>query len=153
MNTSHYIARIHSDLLSLGQLGGPEMIAITERLLPAMSPILQQRLIEQIALLVAEHNQFMGAVVLELRMTPDELQLIAPQPNQPVSEPIGDLDARFALRLPTELKDRIDQFASNEGISANTWIIRTLNTAVAQPATSQRGSFGIGSTIRGRGKS
>ena len=153
MNTSHFLARIHSDLVSLGQLGGPEMAQMTERLLPAMSPILQQRLIEQIALLVAEHNQFMGAVVLELRMTPDELQLIAPQPNQPGSEPIGDLDARFALRLPTELKDRIDQFASNEGISANTWIIRTLNTAVAQPATSQRGSFGIGSTIRGRGKS
>lgn len=153
MNTSHYLMRLHSDLISLGQLGGPEMAQMTERLMPAMSPILQQRLIEQIALLVAEHNQLAGALVLELRMTPDELQLVAPQPSQPVSEPIGDLDARFALRLPTELKERIDQFASNEGISANTWIIRTLNAAVAQPTVSQRGSFGIGSTIRGRGKS
>ena len=153
MNTSHYLTRIHSDLISLGQLGGPEMAQMTERLISAMSPILQQRFIEQIALLVAEHNQSMGAVVLELRMAPDELQLVAPQPNQPVSEPIGDLDARFALRLPTELKERIDQFASNEGISANTWMIRTLNATVTQPAVSQRGSFGIGSTIRGRGKS
>ena len=153
MNISHYLMRLHSDLISLGQLCGPEMAQMTERLMPAMSPILQQRFIEQLALLVAEHNQLMGSVVLELRMTPDELQLVAPQPSQPVSEPIGDLDARFALRLPTELKERINQFASNEGISANTWIIRTLNAAVAQPAASQRGSFGIGSTIRGRGKS
>lgn len=153
MNTSHYLMRLHSDLKSLGQLGGPEMAQMTERLISAMSPILQQRFIEQIALLVAEHNQSMGAVVLELRMAPDELQLVAPQPSQPVSEPIGDLDARFALRLPTELKERIDQFASNEGISANTWMIRTLNATVTQPAVSKRGSFGIGSTIRGRGKS
>jgi hypothetical protein len=153
MNTSLYLARIHSDLLSLGQLGGPEMIALTERLLPAMSPILQQRLVEQITLLVAEHNLLAGAIVLELRMTPDELQLVAPQPSQPVSEPIGDLDARFALRLPTELKERIDQFASNEGISANTWMIRTLSTAATNPSPTQHGHFRIGSTMRGRGKS
>lgn len=153
MNISHYLARIHSDLISLGQLGGPEMAQLTERMMPAMSPILQQRFIEQLALLVAEHNQLMGAVVIELRMTPDELQLVAPQPRQPVSEPIGDLDARFALRLPTELKERIDQLASNEGISANTWIIRTLNSATSQPTVSKRGNFGIGSTMRGRGKS
>ncbi len=153
MNTSHYIARIHSDLLSLGQLGGPEMIAITERLLPAMSPILQQRLVEQITLLVAEHNQLAGAIVLELRMTPDELQLVTPQLAPTTTEPIGELDARFALRLPTDLKDRIDQLAGAEGISANTWMIRTLSTAATTPSPTQHGHFRIGSTMRGRGKS
>ncbi len=153
MNTSHYIARIHSDLLSLGQLGGPEMIAITERLLPAMSPILQQRLVEQITLLVAEHNQLAGAIVLELRMTPDELQLVTPQLAPTTTEPIGELDARFALRLPTDLKERIDQLAGAEGISANTWMIRTLSTAATNPSPTQHGHFRIGSTMRGRGKS
>lgn len=153
MKTSHYLARIHSDLLSLGQLGGPEMIAMTERLIPAMSPILQQRLVEQIALLVAEHNQLAGAIVLELRMTPDELQLVTPQLAPTTTEPIGELDARFALRLPTDLKDRIDQLASAEGISANTWMIRTLSTAATNPSPTQHGHFRIGSTMRGRGKS
>jgi predicted HicB family RNase H-like nuclease len=153
MNTSHYLARIHSDLLSLGQLGGPEMIAMTERLLPAMSPILQQRLVEQITLLVAEHNQLAGAIVLELRMTPDELQLVTPQLAPTTTEPIGELDARFALRLPTDLKERIDQLAGAEGISANTWMIRTLSTAATNPSPTQHGHFRIGSTMRGRGKS
>jgi hypothetical protein len=153
MNTSHYLARIHSDLLSLGQLGGPEMIALTERLLPAMSPILQQRLVEQITLLVAEHNLLAGAIVLELRMTPDELQLVTPQLAPTTTEPIGELDARFALRLPTDLKERIDQLAGAEGISANTWMIRTLSTAATNPSPTQHGHFRIGSTMRGRGKS
>jgi hypothetical protein len=153
MNTSLYLARIHSDLLSLGQLGGPEMIALTERLLPAMSPILQQRLVEQITLLVAEHNLLAGAIVLELRMTPDELQLVTPQLAPTTTEPIGELDARFALRLPTDLKERIDQLAGAEGISANTWMIRTLSTAATNPSPTQHGHFRIGSTMRGRGKS
>lgn len=153
MNTSHYLARIHSDLLSLGQLGGPEMIAMTERLIPAMSPILQQRLVEQITLLVAEHNQLAGAIVLELRMTPDELQLVTPQLAPTTTEPIGELDARFALRLPTDLKERIDQLAGAEGISANTWMIRTLSTAATNPSPPQHGHYRIGSTMRGRGKS
>jgi hypothetical protein len=58
------------------------MAQMTERLISAMSPILQQRFSEQVALLVAEHNQQGGAAVLELRMTPDEVQLVSSQPVQ-----------------------------------------------------------------------
>jgi hypothetical protein len=81
------------------------------------------------------------------------LQLVTPQLAPTTTEPIGELDARFALRLPTDLKERIDQLAGAEGISANTWMIRTLSTAATNPSPTQHGHFRIGSTMRGRGKS
>ena len=157
MKTSQLTHQFAHDLHSLAQLGGPELIAAVEKLGVLMIPILQQRMLEQMTTLVTEYNQARNSSELELRIGIDSIHLVAEQAApQPTTESIGDLDARFALRLPSDLKERIDALANSEGISTNSWVVRTLNYATTPrppvpPAPPMSPVFG--QTLRGRGRS
>lgn len=152
MNTSQLTTTFEQDLQRLAKLGGPELVAAVNRLEELMIPILQQRMLEQFATLVTEYNQAKNSQELELRVSPDQIHLVSQQTNASTpAETLGDLDARFALRLPSLLKDRIDILAASEGISTNSWVVRTLNSATTiRPAHTQSP---FGQTLRGRGRS
>lgn len=159
MNISIFLTTVKADLMRIIRLGGPELTEKGEEIGEAMAPALQHRLIEQVTMLVAEYNRQQGRDALALQLTPDEMELVARGEPQMSPEPIGDLDARFALRLPADLKERIDQRAAQEGISANSWIVRVLS----QETQPQRGHGApgpvamvrteIGNKLRGRGRS
>jgi predicted DNA binding CopG/RHH family protein len=159
MNISNYLTTIKADLLRIIRLGGPELTQKGEEIGEAMAPALQHRLIEQVTVLVAEYNRQQGRDALALQLTPDEMELVDRGVTQATPEPIGELDARFALRLPADLKERIDKRAAQEGISANSWIVRVLSQEIQQqrgaPHTTpvEMGRMGIGSKLRGRGRS
>jgi hypothetical protein len=64
------------------------------------------------------------------------------------------------LRLPADLKERIDQRAAQEGISANSWMVRVLSQEIQQQQSARTGGirvevgkFEVGSKLRGRGRS
>lgn len=42
----------------------------------------------------------------------------------------GSSDKRFTLRMPTSLKNQIDELSDKEGLSANSWIVSALNKQV-----------------------
>jgi predicted DNA binding CopG/RHH family protein len=160
MNISHYLTTIKADLLRIIRLGGPELTQKGEEIGEAMAPALQHRLIEQVTVLVAEYNQRQGRDALALQLTPDEMELVDRGVAQVNPEPIGELDARFALRLPADLKERIDQRAAQEGISANSWMVRVLSQEIQQQQSARTGGirdevgkFEVGSKLRGRGRS
>jgi hypothetical protein len=159
MNISNFLSTVKADLIRIIRLGGPELTQKGEEIGEAMAPALQHRLIEQVTMLIAEYNQQQGRDALALQLTPDEMMLVDRGVAQVTLEPIGELDARFALRLPADLKERIDQRAAQEGISANSWMVRVLSQEV-QPqrgpvhtAPVEMGKMGIGSKLRGRGRS
>ena len=152
MNTSQLTTTFEQDLQRLAKLGGPELVAAVNRLEELMIPILQQRMLEQFATLVTEYNQAKNSQELELRVSPDQIHLVSQQTNANTpAETLGDLDARFALRLPSLLKDRIDTLAASEGISTNSWVVRTPNSATATRPAHTQSPFG--QTLRGRGQS
>jgi predicted HicB family RNase H-like nuclease len=152
MNISHLTTTFEQDLQRLAKLGGPDMVAVVERLGELMIPILQQRMLEQFGALVTEYNQLKNREELELRVANNQIHMVsqATEP-EPTAETIGDLDARFALRLPSMLKERIDAHATAEGMSTNSWVVRTLNTATTTRPTHTQSPFG--QTLRGRGRS
>lgn len=160
MNISNFFSTVKADLIRIIRLGGPELTQKSEEIGEAMAPTLQHRLIEQVTMLIAEYNQQQGRDALALQLTSDEMVLVDRGVMQTPPEPIGELDARFALRLPADLKERIDQRAAQEGISANSWIVRVLSQEV-QPQQSARtggirvevGKFEVGNKLRGRGRS
>lgn len=152
MNTSHFTNQFTQDLQRLATLGGPELESAAERLGALMIPILQQRMLEQFGALVTEYNQAKNRNELELRVANNEIHIVSQAANpEPAAEAIGDLDARFALRLPSDLKTRIDAMATVEGISTNSWVVRTLSTATV--SRSAHTYHTVGQTLRGRGRS
>jgi predicted DNA binding CopG/RHH family protein len=160
MNISNFLSTIKADLMRIIRLGGPEFVEKGEMIGEAMAPAMQQRLIEQVTMLVSEYNRQQGRDALALQLTPDEIVLVDRGVVQAAPEPIGELDARFALRLPADLKERIDQRAAQEGISANSWMVRVLSQEIQQQQSSRTGGirvevgkFEVGNKLRGRGRS
>lgn len=153
MNTSHLFSQIQTDIETLTALGDAQVREAITRIYPVLEPMLQQRITAYLVTLVAAYNAQPGVAPLELRIDADRVEIV-PQTAVNVSEPIGELDARIALRIPSDLKDKVEQAADAEGISVNSWIIRVLGAAVTKPSvTVQAFNFQVGTRVRGRGRS
>ena len=115
---------------------------------------MQQRITAYLVEVVAAYNAQPSVTPLELRIDAERIELVAVA-TPSISEPIGELDARIALRIPSDLKDKVEQAAAAEGISTNSWIIRVLGSAVSTPAPAVPNTvkFQLGSRVRGRGRS
>ena len=50
--------------------------------------------------------------------------------------------ARINLRLPEQLKTRVEEAADREGLSINTWLVRAAATAVDRAEGGARGERG-----------
>jgi len=66
---------------------------------------------------------------------------------------VGDevLVARISLRLPEGLKSAVEAAASREGVSVNTWLVRSLARLVSSGAGG--GRRGPGNRLTGFGRS
>ena len=144
MKMSTFIERFTADLTALGKLGGPELDQAVSRLLPTLEPVLRSRLLEVFSEVAAELKaQIPGA---SAKLNGDDLELVHALDEKPISETPADLNARVTLRLPEDLKSRIEAAASNEGVSLNTWFLKV----------GERGSHQMkigGRQLKGKGKS
>ncbi len=151
MLISHYVTNIQNDLTSLGQLGGDEMTAISGRLAAAVEPALRGRLFEALNQIVAEANDAAPTLRLELRLAGDEVSLVRNEPNVENVENAPGPAARFALRLPEELKAVIEEHANKAGASTNSYIVRALAKELGD-AGAKKGNR-PGRTLKGTGQS
>jgi len=151
MLISHFVEGVRADLANLGRLGDEQIQDAAHRLGEAAGPVLRTRLLEALDLLVAEANVEGDRHDWGLTLAGDEVSLSrAPADPEPGDVP-GDFTARFALRLPEEVKAHVEQLAQQAGTSANAWIVRALarETAVGTTQHAQRASR----QLRGTGRS
>ena len=151
MLISHYVENVQSDLQTLSRLGGDDLASAAARLADAIEPALRGRLFEALSQLVAEANDSLGTQRLELRLSADEVTLVREQGAVENIETPGELKARFALRLPEDLKALIDEQADRLGASTNAWIVRALAKELGDTPPAPPGR--PGRTLRGTGKS
>lgn len=143
MLISDLIESIRNDFRSLGELGGPDTAAIAERLSSALEPAFQKHFLDSLNQLVQEFNLHDSAP-LSLSFEGDEIRLtrLVP-PTADLGAPMTrDYSARIALRLTDDLKENIENLATDVGSSVNSWIVRTLERSVRNDSS--------GSTMSGR---
>jgi predicted transcriptional regulator len=131
MLISQYVENVRADLESLGRLGGDEVAALASRLAEVAGPALRARLLEALDTVVAESNAESDRSDLSLGLAGDEVVLVRHDALSSEAETPGDLTARFALRMPEDLKGRIEDLAQRNGASTNSWIVRALSSEVA----------------------
>lgn len=143
---SKFIELLSSDIECLGKLGGQELDSAVSRLIPTLAPVLRTRLLEALTEIAEELSEQLPGAHLEARVQGDEIELIYVEDGSIVRENPADLNARITLRLPEDLKSRIESAATKEGISLNSWLLKT----------SDRGSFSVTigkRQLKGKGKS
>jgi hypothetical protein len=151
MLISHFVEGVRSDLESLGRLGGAEFEAFASRLGEAAGPALRARLLEALDLIVAEANAQADRRDLGLGLAGDEVSLVRSSAGTEAPDAAGDFSARFALRMPEDLKSLIEEQAQRAGASTNSWIVRALAAQAKDSAV--RSSRSAGRQLRGSGRS
>jgi hypothetical protein len=144
MELSGFAEALRAELTAITRLAGDDVARAAELLAEALEPSIQLTLLDVLSAAAAEITDRLRGTVVEVRLARGEptfvvhdpgLQMpLAPEPLGP--EPAGTADAgvaRMTLRLPENLKARVEAAASREGVSVNTWLSHAIRRALEAP--------------------
>ena len=160
MDLAPYVNNIREQLAVAAQAGGEDVRELADRLTAPLESAVRLTLLEALEQATAEITRQLapGAVELRLRSgSPEFVVTDAPAAGDSGPGGYGGLAsaamdaamswvtggsgeremARLNLRLPEQLKARIDEVADRVGLSTNAWLVRVAATAVE---TEQSGS-------------
>jgi hypothetical protein len=156
MELDRHINGLREQLAVAAEAGSEEAQALAQRLVAPLDSAVRLMLLEALTVAAAEITRELapGSVELRLRGTDPEFVVVAPSTGD--SPGAGTADAwaasgsrpgpagtgeggvsRVNLRLPDQLKSRVEQAADREGVSINTWLIR------AAAGAAERGETGV----------
>lgn len=139
MQLDRYADRLRAQLAAVADGGAEDTRALAERMSVALEPAIRLALLELLAEAAGDISRELapGGVDVRLRGQDPELVVTRP-PGQPAAasapaEPMADDEPatfRTTLRLPERLKARVEQAATAEGVSVNTWLVRAVAAAL-----------------------
>jgi predicted HicB family RNase H-like nuclease len=148
MQMSLTVDAIRADVAAVGELGDDTVAAVAERIGSVLARSLPGRLLDVLSGVAADVTSELPEGRLEVRVRGDDVDLVyVADEHGSTTEAEGDLSARITLRLAEGLKTRVEDGASRESLSVNSYIVRAL-----ERSTSQRPRGGRGGThVRGYG--
>jgi hypothetical protein len=144
MELDRYVADLRGQLAAAAASGGEDVRAVAERLSVALDAAARLVLLEVLSEAASEITRELapGAVDVRLRGRDPELVVLRPAGTGfPEAAPAADLGAagaltadaaddtatsRTTLRLPDQLKARVDKAAAEDGLSVNSWLVRAI---------------------------
>lgn len=145
MQIDGHIQALREDLARVAALGDEAASRAADLLSVAIESSLARRIQDVLAEAALELNSQLDEAHVEVRIAGRDPELIlvreAAEPEAPAD---ATLDARITLRLPEAVKRRVEEAAARDGISVNTWIVRSL----AREAGATRSGGGSGSRNR-----
>jgi hypothetical protein len=165
MDLAHYVNDLQHQLQVAAEAGGDEARALAERLTAPLESATRLVLLEALSVAASEITRELapGSVDVRLRgrdpefvvtpppVSPDFLDVAdntsgsAVLPSRTVPDDVEEGGtSRTTLRLPDHVKLRMEEAAAREGLSVNSWLIRTVAAAL-EPKTrrpSQRAPLG-----------
>jgi hypothetical protein len=171
MDLTPYVELLRRELAVAAEAGGDEARRLAERLTAPLESAIRLTLLEALSAATAEITRDLAPGSVHLRLNgrdPDFVVTLPPadpsmpeeytpsEPAAPVDEPGGDKGAtsRINLRLPDDVKVRVEEAAGGERISVNAWLVRAA-VAALRPGRSAGPAAGPGAGHRGfsRGES
>jgi len=165
MDLMPYIELVRRELVVAAEAGGAEARALAERLTAPLESAIRLTLMEALAAAGAEITREMAPGSVWVRLNgrdPDFVVTLPPAiATQPDPEPesavvvVDDKGAtsRINLRLPEEVKARVEEAAAREHISVNSWLVRAAGAALhgSRSATADP-ARGVGNASRAGGE-
>lgn len=158
MNLNPYIENVQQQFAASVAAGSDEARALAAQLAPALETATRLALQDALAAAVHEITLEMapGSVELRLRGRDPEFVVspapadVAPLAPEAAAAPVDPAEARqgamarINLRMPEQLRARIETAAAAAGLSVNAWLVRAVSAAADQapadrPARAARG--------------
>jgi hypothetical protein len=138
-----YIQALREDLARIAAVGDESTARAAGLLAVALDAAVRQRLIEALGEAALELSAQLddGRVDVRYAGSDPELVFVREEAEEPQAQASADteLTARITLRLPEPLKQRIEDAASRELVSVNTWIVQALVRNASAPARRSSG--------------
>src|SRR5690349_19200660 len=135
MDLTPYVESLRRELATAAEAGGEDARALAERLTGPLESAVRLALLDALSAAAQEITSELapGSVDLRLRgrepsfvVTPPPPEPAPPAPADAVPPPADDEGSmtRINLRLADHLKARIEQAATQAGLSTNAWLVR-----------------------------
>jgi hypothetical protein len=158
MDLTTYVQHLRQEFASAAELGGEETRAMAERLAAPLESAIQLTLLNALSAAADEITRDLAPGSVDLRLRggdPDFIVTPPPSedsfdgtddhadetPSAPAAVLTGEDGAtsRINFRPPEQLKIRIEEAATREGLSVNAWLIRVVAAAL-EPDRGHRGA-------------
>jgi hypothetical protein len=148
MELDRYVADLRRQLAAAAQSGGEDVQAAAERLSTALDAAARLMLLEVLSDAASEITRELAPGSVDVRLRGRDPELVVSQPagaGFAEAAPASDLatagaltadatddtaTSRTTLRLPDQLKARVDTAAAEDGLSVNTWLVRAIAAAL-----------------------
>ena len=135
MDLFPYVEQLRRELAVAAELGGDEARALAERLTAPLEASLRLALLSALSTAAEEITGQLAPGAVDVRLRGGDIGFVVSGPPvheepaaSPADAPAAEADdgstARITLRLPEQLKARIEEAAGGEGLSVNTWLVR-----------------------------
>ena len=155
MDLRPYLDNIHTQLAVAAEAGGDEARALAERLVAPLDAAIRLTLQDVLAAAAEEITCELAPGSVELRLRGRDPEFVVTPPPVDLSaddlseddrsrEPTGSVEgderamSRINLRMPDQLKGRIEQAAGTEGLSVNSWLVRAASAALERTDPGRR---------------
>jgi predicted HicB family RNase H-like nuclease len=150
MKMSLVVEGLRSDALAVGELGDDIVAEVAERIAAVLARSASSRILDLLSDVAAELSAELPEGRVEIHLAGDDVELAYVDEEKAAAETDAELSARITLRLPDQLKTRVEESAAREGISVNGWVLRALDRGTS---ASKARSGRPGSRLRGYGTS
>ena len=142
MQLQRFIDSLKADLTAVAELGDETTADAAGRLVLTLQASVGLRLLDALSEAALELSDKLPSGHVEVRLTGQdpELVYVSDEPEAPAAAADEAFTARITLRLPEGLKETIEKAASREGVSVNTYIVRSLGRASTSAPTHQSGN-------------
>lgn len=149
MELSQYIESLRRELTAAAAAGTEETRRVAEVLGGTLGPATRLVIMDALSQAADEISAALRDTAVEVRLRGQEPQIVVtevgpppppepPQPPPPPGAPDAD-NVRITLRLPEPLKNAVEQAAAAEGVSVNSWLVRSIRAALGTPPTRRTG--------------
>jgi hypothetical protein len=143
MDLTPFVEQLRRELAVAAAPGGEEAQALAERLTAPLESSVRLALLSALSAAAEELTSQLapGSVDVRLRGSdigfvvtppPAEVPHPAPAPEAAVPDADDGSTIRITLRLPEQLKTRVEEAAARLGSSVNTWLVRAVADALAR---------------------
>ena len=166
MELDRYVTDLRAQLAAAAESGGEDVQAVAERLSTALDAAAHLMLLEVLSDAASEITRELAPGTVDVRLRGRDPEFVVSRPAGTAfaeAAPASDLAAaaaptadaaddtatsRTTLRLPDQLKARVDVAAAEDSLSVNTWLVRAIaaalepkNRRAAQRESRSRDSF------------
>ena len=154
MELRPFVEGLQADLEGIAAVGDDDVAEAARRLTSAVGASAGLRLLDALTEVALEVSEQLPSGYVEIRLSGQDPSFVYVEEEADEAPPAaaGDVElvARISLRLPEALKAAVEAAAAREGVSVNTWLVRSLTRPVGSSGGARRGS---GNRLTGFGRS